>query len=522
MAAGVPFMSVEERFEAADDAFLQLLKSCRDAKLLRAFAEKWLKDSRPWARWQLDAYLGDWSQWNSDHRPMWKRLLKLCDEAGDHPRMARFMVWTDRDQPLHSLGFGRYTRDYLRRRTWRHLRRLGFRELDAFRSAALVALRRYLDQDIGDGKSLLRRWGLVHILFHESPHLIARQSGWRIGPDRALSILKPAPAFPKAWEGASADLLDLVAVAPARTVRWWAMEMLKASPAMLTSAPAEAVARMLLHADEEVRTFAASLLATCSGLSALPIATWLRLLEVQDTTVLEAVCTAMQKSVSAAVLSPSQRIELASAPSPSVARLGIRFLREAPVADRAALLALADVRAAGVGGDAVALLREQLGDEALQPCLDSARKEVRSAALAWLDDSPLRDDPATWARLLESPHDDVRLPLVRMLEDRLAGRALPSALRGEDLLAAWAAVLLGIHRGSREKLASLRHLVRHVEADDSRAGAALPLLAIALRSVRAPERRAGLAAVVRIRASRPDLADPIARAFPELRLAGVR
>ncbi len=523
-------MSVLERFEAADPGFIETLTKCADAQGLRAFAERWQKDTRPWARAQLIQYVDQPSPWtsrpvlhrrNPEHRPLWKRLFKLCDESGDHELMALFMVQTDRGANWDlQMRFSGNTCAYLRRRAWRHFRHLGFRDASAYRETVLLALRRYEDEDLQSGRDLLRRWGLVHILFHESPHLLSTWSRWRLGPDRALSILKPAPAFPTAWEGRWTELLDLLAEARARTVRWWAMEMVRAMPGALSAVPAETVARLLVHADEEVRTFAATLLPNCAGLSALPIATWLRLLHVQDMTVLEAVCAAMQRSISADRLTPAQRLELACAASPSIARLGLRFLREAPLAppDRPLLLALADAQAVGVGDEVVKLLQDQVGVDALLPCLDSTRKEVRRAAWLWYEESPLLDDPATWSRLLETPYDDVRLPMTRLLEARLDSRGLPRTIKADDLHAVWAAVLLGIRRGSRHKLSVLRMLTRMVEADPMHAAAAMRLLAVALRSVRPPERRAGLAAVVRLVVRYPDLGAEVARAFPELRI----
>jgi len=47
----------------------------------------------------------------------------------------------------------------------------------------------------------------------------------------------------------------------------------------------------------------------------------------------------------------------------------------------------------------------------------------------------------------------------------------------------------------------------------------LPLLAVAVRSVRGPEFRAGLAGVVGLAERNPDLAPAIRRRFPELQLS---
>jgi len=47
----------------------------------------------------------------------------------------------------------------------------------------------------------------------------------------------------------------------------------------------------------------------------------------------------------------------------------------------------------------------------------------------------------------------------------------------------------------------------------------LPLLRVALRSLRGPERNAALAAVVRLVATRPESAPLVAKALPELQWA---
>src|SRR5207253_7084321 len=113
-----------------------------------------------------------------------------------------------------------------------------------------------------------------------------------------------------------------------------------------------------------------------------------------------------------------------------------------------------------------------------------------------------RDQVDLWQKLLESPYDDVRLLLIAELEDRVTGRE--TALSGSAPLDAtqlrllWATVLLNIHRGSRAKPIALAQLARRLEQKPEEAGVLLPILAVALRSIRGPEWRAGLAAVVQL------------------------
>jgi hypothetical protein len=57
-----------------------------------------------------------------------------------------------------------------------------------------------------------------------------------------------------------------------------------------------------------------------------------------------------------------------------------------------------------------------------------------------------------------------------------------------------------------------------IERNPERAGTLVPLLAVAIRSIRAPEFRAGLAALVRAATRRPDIGDAMSRVLPEVRL----
>jgi hypothetical protein len=57
-----------------------------------------------------------------------------------------------------------------------------------------------------------------------------------------------------------------------------------------------------------------------------------------------------------------------------------------------------------------------------------------------------------------------------------------------------------------------------VAREPQNAAPLLPVLAVAVRSVRFPEARHGLAAVVRAVDAHPELADAVKRHFPELEL----
>src|SRR5262249_4541378 len=135
--------------------------------------------------------------------------------------------------------------------------------------------------------------------------------------------------------------------------------------------------------------------------------------------------------------------------------------------------------------------------------LDSRHADVRADGWTWLqEEARARDHVELWRKLLESPYDDVRLKLIAELEKRAnqPGRELTDrgALSPDLVRFVWAAVLLNIHRGNRAKPSVLRQVVRRLEKRPDDADALLPILSVALRSLRGPEWRAGLAGVVQL------------------------
>jgi hypothetical protein len=139
---------------------------------------------------------------------------------------------------------------------------------------------------------------------------------------------------------------------------------------------------------------------------------------------------------------------------------------------------------------------------------------MRAGAWSWLAaaDSPGRDDPALFARLMETPFDDLRLRLVDELHrrSRLPGRG------ADDLAPVWSAVLLGVHRGGRHKAKAAMQLADALAAEPARADSLLPVLRVAVRSIRRPEGRAGLAAVAGLVERRPELLAAVRQHLPEV------
>ena len=76
-----------------------------------------------------------------------------------------------------------------------------------------------------------------------------------------------------------------------------------------------------------------------------------------------------------------------------------------------------------------------------------------------------------------------------------------------------------MHRGGRQKLKSTQQIAAAVIDDPQLANELLPVLTVAVRSIRESESRAGLAAVVRIAEARPELVECVESLLPELKLS---
>ncbi len=260
----------------------------------------------------------------------------------------------------------------------------------------------------------------------------------------------------------------------------------------------------------------------------------------------------------------AQTIELACAKPAPVARLGLQFLKQRNIAsaeERNALIKLAEAKCAAVGREIAGWALGTIGAKEYYQAdqvvrfFDSLLGEMRLAAWEWLVGSedgvekkhrphpgPLPrergqlsaglenlgagsvngrrgssgyDDPVLWSRLIETPFDDLRLRLVDHLERR---SKLPGSGAGQ-LTSLWCAVLLGVHRGGRQKARAVRQIGEAMQRDPNSVGSLLPVLTVAIRSVRPPEARAGLAAVVSVVEARPELAAAVRQHLPELELS---
>jgi hypothetical protein len=149
--------------------------------------------------------------------------------------------------------------------------------------------------------------------------------------------------------------------------------------------------------------------------------------------------------------------------------------------------------------------------------LDGRHEDVREIGWEWLlTEARAREDVGVWQRMLESPYDNIRLRLIGILEERAKERDGLAKFSMEHVRFLWATVLLNITRGSRAKPFVVRQIMDRVATHPDEAGELLPIIAVALRSCRGPEFRAGLAGVasfVERNLTRKPLVEAV---FPEL------
>jgi hypothetical protein len=567
----------EEYFASENPAFLETLRRVNQPKSLAGLADRWKKDPRPWAREQIFAYLAEPLNCPG-HQPVVKHLFKHAEENKDHQLIAAFLVAFDRHVrrriqnkwrwdfrtrtgseaerlvtprrdvipkegwrarnpatgeemtyfPRLSANaklFNYRTRYYLRRRAWRYFRYLGYRDAVAYVHALIPALTAYTDADLQRGENILDSWGLVHACFGDHDALEFGATHIKLKEGRGLGELSPAPVFLDSWKKSEAAplLLTLAVDAHSRLVRVWSMQLFQREHANFPVA-LETIVGLLDHEDAEVQQFGAKLLETSPALATLPVSSWLKLLETKNEDALQRICDAFAKHVSADRLDLKQCIEVACMRPVPVARLGQTYLKQRVVtlsADREQICALANAKCAAVAGDlatwALGILgtKENYVSDQVIRFFDSTLSEMRLVSWTWLlAASPALHDAALWSRLVETPYEDLRLRLIDFLQQQTK---LPGAEPGK-LEFIWRSVLLGVHRGGRQKAKAVQQIAHAIRENPANSDALLPVLAVAVRSVRGPEARAGLSAVMSLVDASPQLADAVRKSLPELKI----
>ena len=574
---------LEEYLSKGDDRFLPALREFHDPKQLVAIVERWKRDHRPWARRQIIDYLDlpmnalghepvvkrlfkqaeasnddelmaafavafdrvvrrvrrKRYHWDYRTRTGWEEeylfaprntLPRVPAKAriAQNPKTLEPIIVGGRRVRKGALLFSYHTRYHLRRRAWRYFRRKGFQKPKEYCAAVALMLRGYTDGYIASGESLIDSWSLMHACFRHSDVLQIDASKINVKEGRSLAEMQAAPEFPELWKARDATrvLVSLLTSAQSRAVRVWGMQLLRRDHAdNFSDFTAEEILPLLDHSDAEVQSFAAEMLEKSTTLGKLELETWLKLLQTRNLTALETIARLMEQHVRPDRLTLEQMVELALAAPVPVARLGLRFLQSRRIGsagDRTIISRLSSARSAGVAGDITTWALSILGAadnydvDAVSRFFDSLLASARNAAWAWLTPASAGyNDPALWSRLIETPYDDLRFHVVGELQRRAN---LPGTSIAQITLV-WTTVLLNIHRGGRSKLAALKQISRAIVDDAAHAEPLLPVLAVAIRSVRMPEVRTGLSAVVAAVEMYPPLADAVARYLPEMQLS---
>ena len=536
---------VRERFDDGDPGFLTELFGCRGTEL-KAFGIQWGKDPRPFARQTLLRYVNDGCD-RPGHRVLVKKLFKDAEDRGDDELMRHFMVafdrlivsrvievdrwsWQTREivkfpMRVYELDgatedrFSIRTRRYLQRRVYRYFRRIGYRDRARYVRNLIVALGLYADEDRDDGS--IDRWSLFHALYWGSRFARRHPSGVTLMPGRRLSHLNPAPQFPDEWRRQTHldALIQLAAGARNADVRGWVRGWLESDPARPLEAPSiSRVAPLLRSPYVDAQEWSAELLPRVTDLATQSVATWVELMTLPNDPAAEVIARLAGDLLSPDRLSLDLAVQVAIGAQGPVATLALGWIQQRPVvkADVAILVRLAQADHTATRSAAVDWLTVLLGQHRsvllTRELLDSPHVDVRARILDLIQTHYAGEAPLATA-LFESPFPDVRNAFVSQLEGWI------DRLPPDGVHHLWARTLLSVRNGGRAKQAALRQLVTRTLKDDNID--TLPLLAIALRSVRAPERRGALAAIARIVHARQELAEPVRRAIPELTFEGI-
>jgi hypothetical protein len=453
-----------------------------------------------------------------------------------------------RNRPANRL-FSQITRAHLRRRVWRYFRFMAYRDPTRYVDAMTTAFAWYQDSHFDSGEAILDNWSLMHAGYFEAPEIAFTASHTNVVRGQSLATLKAAPYRPVVWEGEenAKKLWNLLAAARSQFIRLWTIEMLRTRHAdWLANVSIEDLIQLLSSGDATVGEFAVALFREHKSLAHVAVPTWLDLLDRADFSVLPVICEAMQQHLDPTRLSDDQLVDLTMARPAAVATLGLAWLqtrhRQRPLES----VQLRRLAAAGCEGEAEKIADWAIAElarpnryaaEHLVEFFDARSPAVRQSACRWLtaagaDDrtespadpasanslgSPPQHDPHLWLKLVETPYDQVRFSLLELLGAVLdaAPSHLDESLSTDRYVRLLAAVILCVDRGSRSKPKSVRQLASLAVRQPQQAAVVIPVLAIAARSIRPPERAAGLSGLATIVDRHPDLASQVDEAMPE-------
>ena len=446
--------------------------------------------------------------------------------TGKHQRT--FPLPDVRNKPKNRL-FRHRTRNFLRRRVWRYFRWLSYKNPSEYLCAISRALSVYTDAEFKLGENIIDNWSLMHACYFHSDSLKFTAAHSNLAPGQSLATLSAAPYRAEIWqtvEGAT-HLINLVRESRSSLVRVWAMELLERDHQQaIKQIDMKILVSLLKHADARVQDFASRLFRDHQGLASMTVSAWLEVVEQSDRSLLPMICEAMTKHVATARLDNPQLLLLATAEPVSVAALGLRMLQERHQQrglNPAEVVQLSRAQCAATAEEMTTWALRQLDSDenysvdAVVDFFDGLLEPMRAAAITWLEDSSSHghDDAVLWSRLIETPFDDVRLRLVDCLQHRTT---LPD-VDVNSLSHLWCSVLLGVHRGGRMKLKAMQQIQAAILRDSRHATKLLPVLSVAARSLRAPERRGAIAAMASLKNGNPELEAAIRSHLPELQWA---
>ncbi|MDP3277056.1 MAG: hypothetical protein Q8Q09_17830 [Deltaproteobacteria bacterium] len=545
---------LNEYFDAGDWRFFDELLSSTAARKLQVFAARWYGDRRAFGREALLRYIDDGCD-RPGHRPMVKKLFKCAEAAGDDEAMAHFVVVFDRaiartlsvrkrrgrvvagalredlSLPRHRSQadrVGRFTvrtRRYLQRRSWRYFRSVARRDGQEYVRNLSWILSQYTDAQLDPAHRLLDAWSLTHALFWGSDVLRRDPRGIRIVAGQSMSSLRPAPYNEAAWAlpAAFEPLFVMLCRANSALVRNWSLALLRRFHERgLRELSLAQVRTLLASAFPQAQTLGAEVLERVSGLERMPVEDWLTLLALDNPYALPMLCRLFELHVTPTRLTLHDCLALAMSRPVPVASLGLKWLRGHSIkaADELqAIMVLSNLPSETLRAEAIEWLvgvlerSEHALAVHLRELLDSRHREVRERAFAALAlGGRFADEIELWSALTESPYDDARAFLLGHLPTRV------EQLNANSVRMVWATVLLDIHRGSLARRQALTQIAVRITKHPEQVTDLLPLLRIALRSVRAPERRAALAAITQAALAQPLLRAAVQRQIPELTL----
>ncbi len=556
---------VGELLAEGSPRFVSELTSLAGKKLV-SIADRWCSDERPAARRMLlDYVLGGCDR--PGQRLLVKRLLAAASKREDDELMGCFLVALDRMEkrwlveregwdddaneprpeealatsPLLPLraregaegegdAFSVKTRLFMSRWVFRYFRRLAFRDPGRYIGGVAPAIARFTDADLADVAKLLDAWSLVHVLYHGSEVLVRDPRGIRVAPDRALADLEFAPLKKEAWAGSFEVAFALARDARSRPVARFAIHLLTKHFAPRIEGLTFGLAKELLSANhDETRAFMVGRLGKVAGLGGVAIGEWLALLDGGSFELLPELVRLFRAHVSPRRLSLEECVALALSPAGAVAELGFEWVKERAskgigALERQRLLKLVSARAPLVRAAATDYVARLIAEapeskpEEVRELIDAGAAEVRARGMALVREVPrFAKSAVVWASMAESPHPEVREKLLDELASRAEGPRVPEA----SLARVWSTTLLSIHRGGRAKPKALRAIAEALVDEPARAEELVPLMRIALRSVRPAERRSALAAIAQAAQAHAEVRSAVRRHLPELELGAI-